>query len=278
MRRIALLLSILLSVGSLFAQRTVTVSTTYTYYVPDHLSLEQAKAKAIERAQTEAIANEFGTLIQQMGSTHVSNIDGKSTVGFSSVASSDVRGEWVQTIGKPQFDIDYIDNQMVVIVELKGKIREISYLKPQFSALLLRNGTKENCEDEEFHTDDYLYMQFHSPVAGYIALFAKDDSIRCLLPCIDAHKGVQEVKANKKHLFFTEYGERLQMFCATPPAEVNTIYILFSPNPITRPLSKHLDDGGLPLFSDAEFQRWLAKMRTHDKELQLIVKYITIKP
>ena len=86
------------------AQRTATVSAEYTYYAPDNLTLEQAKQKAVQRAMLEAIAAEFGTLVQQMSTTSVTNADGKSFVGYSSLGSSDVRGEWIRTIGQPEFD------------------------------------------------------------------------------------------------------------------------------------------------------------------------------
>lgn len=57
------------------AQRTATVSAEYTYYAPDNLTLEQAKQKAVQRAMLEAIAAEFGTLVQQMSTTSVTNAD-----------------------------------------------------------------------------------------------------------------------------------------------------------------------------------------------------------
>lgn len=59
--------------------------------------------------------------------------------------------------------------------------------------------------------------------------------------------------------------------------EVNAVYIMFSPNPIVRPLSSRIDDGGLAVFSDAEFNHWLADMRNHDRDLQIEVKYIYIR-
>lgn len=258
------------------AQRTATVSAEYTYYAPDNLTLEQTRQKAVQRAILEAIAAEFGTLVQQMSVTSVTNADGKSSVGYSSLGSSDVRGEWIRTIGQPEFDMDYRDGQLIINVKIKGEAREIDYMKPQFVTRILRNGTKENYESEEFRDGDYLYMSVVSPVSGYAAIFCKDDSVRCLLPDVEAAEGVQRIEAGQRRLFFTERGKRLQIgYNGTD--EVNAVYFMFSPNPIIRPLSKRVDDGGLPVFSDEEFARWLADMRNHDRKLQVEVKYIYIR-
>ena len=115
-----------------------------------------------------------------------------------------------------------------------------------------------------------------SPIEGYIAIFCKDDSIRCLLPAIDTTDGVERIEANKRHLFFTGYGNRLQIGY-NGADEVNSVYVLFSPNPIIRPLSAKIDEGGLPVFSNDEFNQWLSEMRNHDRDLQIEVKYFYIR-
>ena len=273
----ASILCALLSVTILcHAQRTATVSAEYTYYAPENITIEQAKNNAVQRAMIEAVASQFGTLVQQISTTKIANNNESSSVDFSSLGSSDVRGEWIQTIGEPLFDITYQEGQLVVRVKIKGKVREIAYLKPQFITRLLRNGTKTNFESEEFRDGDFLYMSILSPVPGYVAIFCKDDSIRCVLPDIESPNGVQPITANRQNLFFTEYGKRLQIGYPGHD-EVNAVYFLFSPNPIVRPLSESLDEGGLPVFSDEKFNRWLSDMRNHDKELQVEVKYFYIR-
>ena len=256
------------------AQRMATVSACYTYHAPETMTIEQAKQVALQRAMIEALAEEFGTLVQQVNTTTVSNSGGDSSVNFSSLGTSDVRGEWVETIGEPVYEIDFQDGFLSVTVSVKGKAREVAYLKSQFATQLLRNGTRENFESEEFRDGDYLYASVTSSVEGYIAIFCKDDSIRCLLP--DAPDGIQRIEVGRRHLFFTERGKRLQMVYDSA-SETNAIYFLFSPNPIIRPLTRKIDDGGLPVFSDDEFNRWLADMRNHDRQLQIEIKYIYIK-
>lgn len=274
--RLPALCVLLLIAFACHAQRTAVVEAEYTYYAPTNVTIEQAKQTALQRAMTEAIAARFGTLVQQVSTTKVTNTDGSSSVDYSALGSSDVRGEWIHTIGEPLFDIDYQDHQLIIKVKVKGEAREITYLKPQFATRLLRNGTQDHHESEEFRDGDYLFMSVISPIEGYIAIFCKDDSIRCLLPAIDTAGGVERIEANKRHLFFTGYGNRLQIGY-NGADEVNSVYVLFSPNPIIRPLSAQIDEGGLPVFSNDEFNRWLSEMRNHDRDLQIEVKYFYIR-
>ena len=77
----------------------------YSYIVPENVDLEKAKQIALERLKTQLIADEFGTTISQSNSTFVKNSNGESDVDFLSVGGSEVRGEWIETRGKPQFNI-----------------------------------------------------------------------------------------------------------------------------------------------------------------------------
>ena len=81
-----------------WAQKTVTVEASYTYHVPENVTVEQAKTTALERAKVQAIADEFGTLIGQSNSTLVTNENGKSDTHFSSIGRSDVNGEWKPSV------------------------------------------------------------------------------------------------------------------------------------------------------------------------------------
>ncbi len=254
-----------------FAQRTATVEWETTFSPPEYMSLKEAKNEAIRRAQIEAIAAEFGTMVERMNTTEIANINGISDVAYSSVGFSDVRGEWIKTIGKPQIECTFDnDHHLFLQVKIKGQIREIEYLRPEFEALILRNGTDEKCESREFNHGDYLYMSFTTPAKGHLAVFVKSDSIRTLLPDVNEESGCLEVSANKRHLFFHQQGiDRLQTFCDKHEREMNIFFILFSPHPIVPPLPKDFDADGIPLLSDKEFQKWLVKARSRDKELQI---------
>lgn len=90
-----------------FSQQTKTVDGEYTYFVPENVDLGKAKQIALERAKIQLIANEFGTIVSQSNSTSIKNDNGKSEIDFISVGGSEVKGEWIETIDKPRFDISY---------------------------------------------------------------------------------------------------------------------------------------------------------------------------
>ncbi len=262
-----------------FAQKTAVVETTYEYIAPANMTLEQAKLVAVERAKIQAIADEFGTIVQDISTTAVSNSGGASAVDFLKVSSSDVRGEWIKTMGEPAYDIRYWQGQLVVKVNVKGKIREVEYLRPEFEVRLLRNCTDDNCEAEEFKDKDRLYMSFRAAEDGFMSAFVVvNDSVHCLLPsCDDAATSVS-IEGRKRHLFLDDADTETEIVCSAP-MEINAFYTLFSPKEITSPLVEDevSASSGFDVLSLERFNKWLAKLRSYDKRLQIVKKYITIK-
>ena len=143
-----------------FSQQTKTVDGEYTYFVPENVDLEKAKQIALERLKTQLIADEFGTTISQSNSTLVKNSNGESEVDFLSIGGSEVKGEWIETIGKPRFDISYEKDILVVRVAVKGRIREIVSSTIDVKSLVLRNGIEDRFESNSFKSGDDLFVSF----------------------------------------------------------------------------------------------------------------------
>ena len=122
--RYVFILLMLLNLLSISAQEIEKVHGEYTYHVPDNVSLEEGKRTALERAKIQALADAFGTLVSQNNSTIIKNENGKSSVDFLSIGGSDVKGEWIETIGEPKFDIFYESNMLTIKVTIVGKARE----------------------------------------------------------------------------------------------------------------------------------------------------------
>lgn len=141
-----------------FSQKTKTVNGEYTYYVPENIDLEKAKQIALERVKVQLIADEFGTVVSQNNATTVKNSNGKSDIDFVSVGDSEVRGEWIETIGEPDFKPSFDNGQMIIKVHIKGKIREIVSADINFKALVLRNGTEDKYEDDTFKSGKYVFF------------------------------------------------------------------------------------------------------------------------
>ena len=204
------------------------------------------------------------------------------------MGGSDVKGEWIETLQEPAYEISYKDNTLIVRVSVCGKAREIVNAGVNFAAKILCNGLDQKHESDEFHSGDDLYLWFKSPAKGFLAVYLIDESQNafCLLPYRSNEDGKVEVKANNEYLFFSKktVSEQEQssvdeytMTC-DKSMESNKIYIIFSPNQFTKANDEDNKPDELPRqLSFKDFQEWLVKNRNHDKEMSVTVKNITLK-
>lgn len=260
-----------------FSQKIKTVSGEYTYYVPENIDLEKAKQIALERVKVQLIADEFGTVVSQNNATTVKNSNGKSAIDFVSVGGSEVRGEWIETIGEPDFMPSFDNGQMIIKVHIKGKIREIVSADINFKALVLRNGTEDKYEDDTFKSGDDLFLSFTSPISGYVAVYLVDNdgTAFCLLPYQNQEQGNVKINANERYVFFSEklspqdlkaYVDEYTMMCSHSQ-ELNQIYVVFSPNTFVKATDGKREETLPRELSNEDFQKWLARNRTKDKDM-----------
>lgn len=283
-----LLLSLLVVIPTaVFSQKLKTVEGDYTYYAPENVTMEQAKRTALERAMLQALADEFGTIVSQQNVTRVENHNGRSDIDFLSIGGSEVRGEWIETISEPIYNIRYEGNMLVVVCKVKGKAREITSAGIDFQVHVLRNGTDDKFESDQFRTGDDLFLSFQSPVSGYLAVYLVDASEQayCLLPYRNQTDGIYPIKANQHYLFFNikdaplqerPYVDEYVMTCEHE-AEHNQLYVVFSPNQFVKASDNATDDRLPRELNYTDFQRWLAKCRKRDEEMNLQMIPITIK-
>uniref|UniRef100_UPI003FF044D3 DUF4384 domain-containing protein n=1 Tax=Prevotella sp. TaxID=59823 RepID=UPI003FF044D3 len=276
---------LLMPLLSTFAQKIERVHGEYAYQIPDNISLEEGKRTALERAKIQALVDAFGTLVSQSNSTIVKNEEGKSSVDFLSIGGSDVKGEWIETLGEPKFDIFYENNALIIKATIDGKAREIKNASIDFEAKLLRNGTDLKFESDEFRNGDDLYLYFKSSINGYLAVYLLDETTQqvfCLLPYKSSGEPAYTIGHDKPYVFFScqkadrnpNAVDEYNMTCEHS-LEQNTIYIVFSPNMFAKANTKN-EDAGLPRqLPLKEFLRWLGKCKTKDTEAQ--IKSITIK-
>lgn len=286
-------LILLCSPITLCAQRTEKWCGEYTYYGSLSETPGLAKQRALEKLQIKAAEEVFGLSVTQTNITHANVNNGESSVNFTSVGGSDVNGEWIETIGEPEYEVSIEKDFQVVKVNACGRIREIVSAPVDFNALLLRNGTEDKFLDAEFKHGDDLYMSFTSPVAGFLAVYLIDDGgeAYCLLPYSNMQDGVFPVNANERYVLFSEKHapeglssalvEELYLTC-DKPVEHNQVYIIFSPNRFTK---VNDNAGGLDAENDRilprhldnpSFQKWLAKCRKRDKDMRVDKRIISI--
>lgn len=284
-QRCVFILLTLMNLLTISAQKIEKVHGEYTYHVPDNISLEEGKRTALERAKIQALADAFGTLVSQSNSTIVKNENGKSSVDFLSIGGSNVKGEWIETIGEPKFEIFYESNMLTIKVTIDGKAREIKNAAIDFEAKLLRNGTEEKNESDEFRNGDDLYLYFKSPINGYLAVYLLDENTQqvfCLLPYKSSGEPAYKIIHDKPYVFFScqkaeENPSEVDEYTMTceHSMEQNTIYIVFSPNMFAKAFAED-GNAGLPRqLSLKEFQKWLGKCKSKDTAIR--IQYFTLK-
>lgn len=283
----ALIFLPLLFSNNIYSQRVQKVTAAYTYYAPENVSLEEAKRTALERAKLTAIADEFGTIVTQNNSIVINNENSKSNSRFFSLVGSEVKGEWLETIKEPKYDIRYDGGDLIVSVEVKGRIREFINSEIDYTVKILRNGLSEKFESSEFRNGDDLYLYFKSPVNGYLTVFLLDETLMevyCLLPYKSSEDGAYKIEHDTPYTFFSAQNSKSNMsdvdeyvMTCTRDIEYNDIYIVFSPNSFAKANTLETDDVLLPRQISYEgFQKWLTKLRTRDKDASVLKKPIKI--
>ena len=270
----------------ILAQRTEKVRAEYTYHAPENISLEEAKRIALERAKIQAIADEFGTIVSQSNTTLVKNSNGESSTDFFSLGGSEVKGEWIETIGQPEYEISYEQGMLVVKAIVTGRIREIISAQIDIKAEVLCNGTDLKFARTDFKNGDDLYLYFQSPVDGYLAVYLLDEvtqMVYCLLPYKSSSEAVTPIEHDKPYIFFsTEHaGDKVHLvdeytMTCNNSVERNTIYVVFSPNEFAKANSNNVDELLPQELSFEEFQKWLAKGRRQDTKMNIWKESITI--
>ena len=285
MLRIYIILLGLLLPFTLSAQKAEKVCGEYTYYSSLDKSPEDAKRIALERAKIEALTEKFGATVTQTNFTNVKNENGDSSIDFHSIGGSEVKGEWLETIGEPEFQIHIEQDQLVVEVKVCGKAREMVRAEVEFSAMLLRNGAEDRFKSEEFCDGDDVYLSFVSPVNGFLAVYLVDSEqkVYCLLPYRHSSGGATEVKHGHAYLFFSakevENPSEVDEYILTAKKgeEHNQFYIIFSPKSFTKANDSARDEALPRELSFPDFQKWLSKNRNRDKQMQVSIQNITIK-
>ena len=292
MRKVIISLLLATIIVPAFAQKVKTVEGEFVYYAPENVSPAEAKRYALQQAQLNAIADEFGTIIAQTNLTRIEGNNEQSSTRFNSFGSSDVKGEWIETIGKPEYNTEYENGLLIVKCKVKGKAREQVSSQAEFQAMVLRNGTEDRFESEQFKSGDDLFLSFQSPVNGYLAVYLVDDDeqVQCLLPYRDQKDGIYKVEANRRYVLFSEKDDprgNVDEYTleANRSLEHNQVYVIFSPNQFVKAVDKasqKVSDSkqiaGYPReLSFEDFHKWLAKCRRYDKEMCLNKIILTVR-
>lgn len=269
-----------------YSQRVAKVSATYTYYAPETMSVEEAKRVALDRAKIQAIADEFGTIVSQSTSTIVSNKNGETDSHFFSVGGSDVKGEWIESLVDPKYNISFDDRCVVVTCEVQGLIREVLDHKIEFEAMPLKNAPNINYATTEFINGDDLYLYFKSPISGYLSVFLiSDKNVFCLLPYRKDTENAFRITADTEYFFFSKEKTSIDKklvdeytLSSYNSKEFNDIIIIFSPSMFHKSNLKKEKEESIPKYTTLnQFNNWLSKLRLKNNNITVSQISLTIK-
>lgn len=257
------------------------VKGSYEYYVPRHISRDQAEQIALERAMIEAIAREFGLALSMNTHMDLRSSRNGEREDFYSAASTLVKGEWVETIDEPTFGIRIEGDDIVVTCEVRGKARAVNRAQAQLDIKVLRNSTSSEAETSAFLDGDKLFLEFTSPVNGYLTVYleGEDKMVYRLLPFYAEKKSSTPVEANNRYLFFasTEGDAEQYSLSAANGTEHNTLYVIFSPNEYFKPVDRSgKEEQSLRELNINDFRKWIQKAQSLDDQLQVVVRPIVI--
>ena len=260
--------------------RTTKVSATYTYYAPETMSIEEAKRIALDRAKIQAIADEFGTIVSQNTSTVITNKDGKSDTRFFAFGESDVKGEWIETIGNPVYNLKFEKHFFVVECSVIGKARETTKPKIEYIAQPLRNGTTLKYASTYFQDGDDLYLYFTSPIDGFLSVYLlveTTQTVYSILPYKSENNAAIPIVGKKEYVFFSiqeadkkDRGKVDEYILSCDlNKEFNTLFIVFSPTQFFGKNGFESNSENAPnCISFKEFKQWLTKAITKDNNIQ----------
>jgi hypothetical protein len=258
-----------------------------TYYAQGNQTPNEAKRAALEAAKLQALADEFGTIISQSITQNTSVDNGRENNFFSQLSATEVKGEWLEDIDEPEYEVSYQQEMLVVKCRVCGRARALSNEAVDFTATVLRNGTEAKFADVSFRNGDDFFLLFRAPVDGYVVAYLVDETptAYCLLPYLDNANGQQAVRHNNEYIFFAPQkaakGESVDEYTLTTNGngiEHNQLYVIFSPKPFTKALDSQVDEGVPRQLAYEAFQKWLATCRKRDTQMGVKVMQIEIKP
>lgn len=260
-----------------FCRKVKTVSGEFEYQVPENVDVETAKQIAFEKLQKKLIAEEFGMFVSEKNSIKTISKNGDEEYDFVSVGESELKGEWIETIGEPEYNIRSVDNRIFVSVSAKGKIREIVEASIEFKATVLRNGTDDKFQSLSFKNGDDMFLSFITPTPGYVVVYLidNDNKANCLLPYFNQGRGNVAVKADKRYVFFSrkKATEGLRgcveeySLTAEGPNELNQLYVVFSSNPFVKAVDNATNEILPRQLDKKEFLKWLSSNRLKDDKM-----------
>lgn len=261
------------------SQKPIKVVATYTYHANRNETPAEAEKIALLRAQIKAIEEAFGLNVSETTSSIISTQFDEDF--FSSYSNSSIKGEWIKTIGKPVYEYEFEDRIPVIKCTVEGYVKEITGLRTDFEAIILKNSPNLRFASNEFNSGDEMFLYFKSPSGGYLNVFLlcnDDDTALCLLPYRGSKEGTFKIDADKEYFLFSKdrasiHPELVDEYKLTSerPIEFDDLVIIFSPDKFNK-VSLKVNEEEITAIKETsigKFNKWLANLQTKNNNITL---------
>ncbi|MDE7421326.1 MAG: hypothetical protein K2N35_14095 [Muribaculaceae bacterium] len=290
-KRILMLLAAIIMTAAkavtIYAADDKAVSGTYTYYGHPGMSMIEAKEKALEGAQNEALRSEFGTLVSQDIMQTNEIINDQEKMAFLSSTQSTVRGEWIATTGTPQYEERFEDGVPVVTCKVSGRGRKLSNKAPEILANALSAPDKRSvCSEFKDTQDIYVYIKSpESDVFAMICLEDEDGTVFKMFP-FESTPAQATLKKGYDYILFDKdrpsggLGEMPGdgLYITTDKLALNRLYVIYSPNYFRKGGWKYLEEAGLETMTTKDFNKLMIDLRRADEEMGMKVINLSVRP
>lgn len=263
------------------------VSGTYTYYGHPGMTMVEAKEKALEGAQNEALRSEFGTLVSQDIMQTNEIVNDKEKMAFLSSTQSTVRGEWIATTGTPTYDERFENGAPVVTCKVSGRGRKLSNKAPELIANAL-SAPDKRAVSSDFKDSQDIFVYIKSPERDVFAMVCLEDEdgmvykmfpFESTPPQATLKKGYDYILFDKNRPGGT-LGEMPGdgLFIVTDKLALNRLYVVYSPNYFRKGSWNYLEEANLDTMSTKDFNKLMIELRRADEEMGMKVINLSVKP
>lgn len=268
------------------AQKVAKVHATYSYTLGenDNVTIKEARVKAIEMAQAEAIRNEFGTMVVSDFINTDKAVDDQISSLYVSDTRMSVKGDWLGDEKPPVVTMEVAGNgnDLIFTAQVWGSAREIVRAATEIDWKPMKDKGGTRIEADHFDSGERVFVRFKAPADGYVAVYLisdADDDTSCLLPYRKSISGRYEVRAGKEYTFFDKAEDPQASFYSLKTnrlQELNQIVVVFSPNPFTKCTDVSNDPRHPNTLHQKDFARWLLKSQRADNEMVVARRWLTI--
>ena len=269
------------------SQNTVKVKGSYNYKIGEneYFSIAEAKKKAVEKAKIEALKATFGEFFRTDVVDVRTETNDKSTGLFYESTMASVKGIWVKDSKNPVIHLSVNDNGLVVKAEVEGLAAEKKApVNIKWTLMGETSGTIDRTNQMLRPNEDF-FIQFKSPVDGYIAVYLKDmntNEISCLLPYRNSINGQFHIFGSKLYQLFDErYDPMAENYHFTQSKKGTTefykVILVFSQKPFTKCVDLKGDFKHANSLTEEDLNSWINNLIVADNdavvdELVIVVK------